>query len=140
MHRYIPVLAKWAGFTRIGEKVVEHRPRKHGYSKFGWDRFVNGFLDLLSITFVGRFSKRPRHFFGLVGSICFLGGLIMALYLVAGKLLDSEFALTNRPAFFFALTFLILGMQLFLAGYLAELIARNAPGRNHYLIETQIGL
>jgi glycosyltransferase involved in cell wall biosynthesis len=140
MHRYIPVLAKWAGFTRIGEKVVEHRPRKHGYSKFGWDRFVNGFLDLLSITFVGRFSKRPMHFFGLLGSICFLGGLIMALYLVAGKLLDSEFALTNRPAFFFALTFLILGMQLFLAGYLAELIARNAPGRNHYLIETQIGL
>jgi glycosyltransferase involved in cell wall biosynthesis len=140
MHRYIPVLAKWAGFRRIGEKVVEHRPRKHGYSKFGWDRFINGFLDLLSITFVGRFSKRPMHFFGLWGSVCFLAGLAMAFYLVAGKLLDSEFALTNRPAFFFALTFLILGMQLFLAGYLAELIARNAPGRNHYLIETQIGL
>ncbi|MFM8710968.1 MAG: glycosyltransferase family 2 protein [Sphingomonadales bacterium] len=140
MHRYIPVLAKWAGFRRIGEKVVEHRPRKHGYSKFGWDRFVNGFLDLLSITFVGRFSKRPMHFFGLWGSVCFLAGLAMALFLVAGKLLDSEFALTNRPAFFFALTFLILGMQLFLAGYLAELIARNAPGRNHYLIETQIGV
>jgi glycosyltransferase involved in cell wall biosynthesis len=140
MHRYIPVLAKWAGFRRIGEKVVEHRPRKHGYSKFGWDRFVNGFLDLLSITFVGRFSKRPMHFFGLWGSVCFLAGLAMALYLVAGKLLDSEFALTNRPAFFFALTFLIIGMQLFLAGYLAELIARNASGRNHYLIETQIGL
>ena len=140
MHRYIPVLAKWAGFRRIGEKVVEHRPRKHGYSKFGWDRFVNGFLDLLSITFVGRFSKRPMHFFGLWGSVCFLAGLAMALYLVAGKLLDNEFALTNRPAFFFALTFLIIGMQLFLAGYLAELIARNASGRNHYLIETQIGL
>jgi len=140
MHRYIPVLAKWAGFKKIGEKVVEHRPRKHGYSKFGWDRFVNGFLDLLSITFVGRFSKRPMHFFGLWGSVCFLAGLTMALYLVAGKILYTEFALTNRPAFFFALTFLILGMQLFLAGYLAELIARNAPGRNQYLIETQIGL
>lgn len=140
MHRYIPVLAKWAGFKKIGEKVVEHRPRKHGYSKFGWDRFVNGFLDLLSITFVGRFSKRPMHFFGLWGSVCFLAGLTMALYLVAGKILYAEFALTNRPAFFFALTFLILGMQLFLAGYLAELIARNAPGRNQYLIETQIGL
>ncbi len=140
MHRYIPVLAKWAGFTKISEKVVEHRPRKHGISKFGWDRFVNGFLDLLSITFVGRFSKRPMHFFGLWGSVCFLAGLGMALYLVAGKFIDSEFALTNRPAFFFALTFLILGMQLFLAGYLAELIARNAPGRNFYLIETQIGL
>ncbi len=140
MHRYIPVLAKWAGFRRIGEKVVEHRPRKHGYSKFGWDRFVNGFLDLLSITFVGRFSKRPMHFFGLWGLICFMAGLAMALYLVAGKLLDSDFALTNRPVFFFALTSLVVGMQLFLAGYLAELIARNAPGRNHYLIETQIGL
>ena len=140
MHRYIPVLAKWAGFKKIGEKVVEHRPRKHGYSKFGWERFVNGFLDLLSITFVGRFSKRPMHFFGLWGTVCFLAGLTMALYLVVGKLLDSEFGLTNRPAFFFALTFLILGMQLFLAGYLAELIARNAPGRNQYLIETQIGL
>ncbi|MFM7645136.1 MAG: glycosyltransferase family 2 protein [Sphingomonadales bacterium] len=140
MHRYIPVLAKWAGFKKIGEKVVEHRPRKHGYSKFGWDRFVNGFLDLLSITFVGRFSKRPMHFFGLWGSICFMAGFAMALYLVAAKLLSSDFALTNRPAFFFALTFLILGMQLFLAGYLGELIARNATGRNQYLIETQIGL
>ena len=140
MHRYIPVLAKWAGFKKIGEKVVEHRPRKYGLSKFGWDRFVKGFLDLLSITFVGRFSKRPMHFFGLWGSVCFLAGLGMAIYLVAGKYLDSEFALTNRPAFFFALTFLILGMQLFLAGYLGELIARNAPGRNFYLIETQIGL
>lgn len=140
MHRYIPVLAKWAGFRRIGEKVVEHRPRKHGYSKFGWDRFVNGFLDLLSITFVGRFSKRPMHFFGLWGLVCFMAGLAMALYLVAGKLLDSEFTLTNRPAFFFALTSLVVGMQLFLAGYIAELVARNAPGRNHYLIETQIGL
>jgi glycosyltransferase involved in cell wall biosynthesis len=140
MHRYIPVLAKWAGFKKIGEKIVEHRPRKHGYSKFGWDRFINGFLDLLSITFVGRFSKRPMHFFGLWGSLCFLGGLAMAIYLVAAKLVSSEFALTNRPAFFFALTFLILGMQLFLAGYIAELVARNAPGRNHYLIETKIGL
>lgn len=139
MHRYIPVLAKWAGFKKIGEKVVEHRPRKHGYSKFGWDRFVNGFLDLLSISFVGRFSKRPMHFFGLWGSACFLGGFAMALYLIIGKLIDFDLAITNRPAFYFALVFLVIGMQLFLAGYLAELIARNSPSRNHYLIETQTG-
>lgn len=140
MHRYIPVLAKWSGFTNIGEKVVEHRKRKHGVSKFGWDRFVNGFLDLLSISFVGRFSKRPMHFFGLWGSLCFLAGLFVTVYLIISKMINTEFALTNRPGFYIALTLIMIGMQLFLAGYLGELIARNSSTRNHYLIETQTGL
>lgn len=140
MHRYIPVLAKWSGFKNIGEKVVEHRKRKHGVSKFGWDRFVNGFLDLLSISFVGRFAKRPMHFFGLWGSLCFLAGLLVTGYLIVSKIIDSSFALTNRPGFYIALTFLIIGMQLFLAGYIGELIARNSSTRNQYLIETQTGL
>lgn len=140
MHRYIPVLAKWSGYKKIGEKVVEHRKRKHGVSKFGWDRFINGFLDLLSITFVGRFSKRPMHFFGLWGSVCFLAGFFVSTYLIISKIVDSDFALTNRPGFYIALTLIMIGMQLFLAGYLGELIARNSSTRNHYLIETQTGL
>lgn len=140
MHRYIPVLAKWAGFRRIGEKAVEHRARKYGSSKFGWQRFINGFLDLLSISFVGKFSKRPMHFFGLWGTLFFLAGLGIAVYLVISKIIDSQFALTNRPGFYMALTSLIIGMQLFLAGFLGELISRNASGRNTYLIETKTGL
>jgi len=140
MHRYIPVLAKWAGFKKIGEKVVEHRARKYGVTKFGWERFVNGFLDLLSITFVGKFSKRPMHFFGLWGTVFFMIGLLITFYLLLSKIFDSSFALTNRPWFYLALTAIIIGMQLFLAGFISELIARNAPGRNWYLIEEKIGL
>ena len=140
MHRYIPVLAKWAGFKKIGEKVVEHRARKYGVSKFGWRRFVNGFLDLLSITFVGKFSKRPMHFFGLWGSLFFLVGLGISIYLIISKIIDSNFALTNRPGFYLALTSLIIGMQLFLAGFIGELISRNSPNRNAYLIENKTGL
>jgi len=141
MHRYIPVLAKWAGFKKIGEKVVEHRARKYGVTKFGWERFVNGFLDLLSITFVGKFSKRPMHFFGLWGTLFFVVGLGITLYLIIAKIIDpANFALTNRPGFYLALTSLIIGMQLFLAGFISELISRNAPGRNSYLIEDKIGL
>lgn len=140
MHRYIPVLAKWAGFKKIGEKVVEHRKRKYGVTKFGWERFVNGFLDLLSITFVGKFSKRPMHFFGLWGTLFFLIGLCITLYLIIAKIISSDFALTNRPGFYLALVALIVGMQLFLAGFVSELVARNAPGRNAYLIEDKIGL
>jgi len=140
MHRYIPVIAKWAGFRKIGEKVVEHRARKYGVTKFGWERFINGFLDLASITFVGKFSKRPMHFFGLWGTIFFLIGLFITLYLVIAKFIDTDVALTNRPGFYLALTSLIIGMQLFLAGYISELVARNAPGRNSYLIEDKIGL
>ncbi len=140
MHRYIPVLAKWAGFKKIGEKVVEHRARKYGVSKFGWRRFVNGFLDLLSITFVGKFSKRPMHFFGLWGSLFFLAGLGISIYLIVSKFIDSNFALTNKPGFYLALTSLIIGMQLFLAGFIGELISRNSPNRNAYLVEKKTGL
>jgi glycosyltransferase involved in cell wall biosynthesis len=139
MHRYIPVLAKWAGFRKIGEKIVEHRPRKYGVTKFGWERFVNGFLDLLSITFVGKFSKKPMHFFGLWGTLFFLFGMLMSLYLIISKIIESSFALTNKPWFFLALTSIIIGMQLFLAGFISELISRNAPGRNSYLIEEKAG-
>jgi glycosyltransferase involved in cell wall biosynthesis len=140
MHRYIPVLANWAGYKNIGEKVVEHRARKYGVSKFGWRRFVNGFLDLLSITFVGKFSNRPMHFFGLWGTLFFMLGLGLSLYLIISKFIDSSFALTNRPGFYLALTSLIIGMQLFLAGFIGELISRNSPNRNAYLIETKTGL
>lgn len=140
MHRYIPVLAKWAGFKRIGEKVVEHRARKYGRSKFGWRRFVNGFLDIMSITFVGKFSKRPMHFFGLWGMLFFMLGLGISIYLVVSKIIHADFSLTNKPGFFLALTSLIIGMQLFLAGFIGELIARNSPSRNSYLVETKTGL
>ncbi len=140
MHRYIPVLAKWAGFKKIGEKVVEHRARKYGTSKFGWRRFVNGFLDLMSITFVGKFSKRPMHFFGLWGTLFFMAGLGISLYLVISKIIDTSFALTNRPGFYLALTSVIIGMQLFLAGFIGELISRNSANRNNYLVETKTGL
>ena len=140
MHRYIPVLAKWAGFKKIGEKVVEHRARKYGRSKFGWRRFVNGFLDIMSITFVGKFSKRPMHFFGLWGMLFFMLGLGISIYLVVSKIIHADFSLTNKPGFFLALTSLIIGMQLFLAGFIGELIARNSPSRNSYLVETKTGL
>ncbi len=140
MHRYIPVLAKWAGFRRVGEKVVEHRKRKYGTTKFGWERFVNGFLDLLSITFVGKFSKRPMHFFGVWGIVFFMIGFFTSLYLIISKLINYEYALTNRPTFYIALVAIIIGVQLFMAGFLGELISRNAPGRNSYLIEEKLGL
>lgn len=140
MHRYIPVLAKWAGFRKIGEKVVEHRPRKYGVTKFGWERFINGFLDLSTITFVSKFGKRPMHFFGLYGMLCFIIGLASSIYLIVGKFAYPNFALTNRPAFYIGLTAMILGMQLFLAGFLAELISRSSADRNSYLIEKKIGL
>ncbi|RYZ18686.1 MAG: glycosyltransferase, partial [Chitinophagaceae bacterium] len=141
MHRYIPVLAKWAGFRKIGEKVVEHRARKYGVTKFGWERFVNGFLDLLSISFVGKFSKRPMHFFGLWGTIFFVLGFLNILWLIIAKIANpADTWLTNKPGFFLALAFLVIGMQLFLAGFVSELVARNAPGRNSYLIEEKAGL
>jgi glycosyltransferase involved in cell wall biosynthesis len=140
MHRYIPVLAKWAGFKKIGEKVVEHRARKYGRSKFGWRRFVNGFLDLLSISFVGKFSKRPMHFFGLWGTLFLMVGFGIAVYLIITKIVDSNVALTNKPGFYLSLTSIIIGMQLFLAGFIGELISRNAPGRNSYIVEKKTGL
>ena len=140
MHRYIPVIAKWNGFKKITEKVVEHRPRKFGVTKFGWERFINGFLDLATINFVSKFGKRPMHFFGLYGSICFFIGFIMSIYLLVSKMLDTHFALTNRPAFYIALVVMIIGMQLFLTGFIAELISRNSANRNDYLIANKIGL
>jgi len=140
MHRYIPVLAKLAGFRKIGEKVVEHRPRKYGVTKFGWSRFINGFLDLLTLSFVGRFGKRPMHFFGLYGTLCFLIGLIISIYLIVSKFTDRDFALTNKPAFYIALVIMIIGMQLFLVGFVGELITRNAPERNTYLVEDKLGI
>lgn len=140
MHRYIPVIAKWAGFKKIGEKVVEHRKRKYGVTKFGWDRFINGFLDLMSITFVGKFSKRPMHFFGLWGMIFFFIGFLTSLVLIIFKLIDFDYAITNRPAFYIALTSIIIGVQLFLAGFIGELISRNSTSRNFYLIEEKQGL
>ena len=140
MHRYIPVLAKWAGFKKIGEKVVEHRKRKFGKSKFGMRRFVNGFLDLMSITFVGKFSKRPMHFFGLWGTLFFMVGLGFAIYLIISKFMNADYPITNRPGFYMALTSLIVGMQLFLAGFLGELISRNSASRNSYLVEEKAGL
>jgi glycosyltransferase involved in cell wall biosynthesis len=140
MHRYIPVIAKWNGFKKIGEKVVEHRARKFGITKFGWERFINGFLDLATINFVSKFGKRPMHFFGLYGTLCFMAGFAMSAYLLVAKMIDREFALTNRPAFYIALVVMIIGMQLFLAGFIAELISRNSAVRNEYLIADKIGV
>jgi glycosyltransferase involved in cell wall biosynthesis len=140
MHRYIPVLAKWAGFRKIGEKVVEHRARQYGVTKFGWERFVNGFLDLFSIMFVGKFGKRPMHFFGLWGSIVFLIGLCIWIYLGIAKFAFSQYNMTDRPIFYVGIISLVIGVQLFLAGFLGELIARNSAERNSYLIEEKLGL
>lgn len=140
MHRYIPVLAKWAGFKNIGEKVVEHRKRKYGITKFGWDRFINGFLDLATISFVGKFGKRPMHFFGLWGTFCFLIGFGISLYLIISKIINIEFTITNRPTFFIALAVMVIGSQLFLAGFIGELISRSSTERNNYLIEEKVGL
>jgi glycosyltransferase involved in cell wall biosynthesis len=140
MHRYVPVLAKWAGFRKVGEKVVEHRARKYGVTKFGWDRFINGFLDLMSIFFVGKFGKRPMHFFGLWGTVSFMFGLLVFVYLTISKFFFDVTGMTERPLFFFAILAMIIGTQLFLSGFIGELIARNSPERNHYLIEQKLGL
>lgn len=142
MHRYIPVIAKWSGFRKIGEKVVQHRARKYGYTKFGGlGRGLKGLLDLASITFVGKYGKRPMHFFGPLGVLLWLVGGGETISLVVQKLDNmSSFTLTNRPAFFIALTSVVVGMQLFLTGFIAELISRNSPGRNSYLIEQKLGL
>jgi len=140
MHRYIPMLAKWAGFKKIGEKVVEHRPRKFGKSKFGMSRLITGGLDLASIVFVGKYAKRPMHFFGTWGAFAFILGLFIFLYLTISKFFFDKTGLTQRPLFFFAILAMIIGTQLFVTGFVAELISRNAPGRNTYLIETKLGL
>lgn len=147
MHRYIPVIAKWAGFTKITEKVVEHRERKYGRSKFGWERFLRGFLDLLSITFIGRFAQRPMHFFGTWGIISFLFGLGFTIKILYDKV-DSVFIskvplkrdVTEQPVFYLALVALVIGVQLFLTGFLAELLARQSVSKKKYLVIDQIGM
>ncbi len=143
MHRYVPYLAKAAGFTKIGEKVVHHRARKYGSSKFGLDRFVNGYLDLLTLWFQTKFGVKPMHFFGLLGSLMFLLGFVAVLIVGGVKLYHiidgSSYPLvTNSPYFYIALTTMILGTQLFLTGFLGELITRHAPDRNHYEIAEEL--
>ena len=143
MHRYIPYLAKIAGFTKIGEKVVHHQARKYGTTKFGLDRFVNGYLDLITLWFTSKFGKKPMHFFGLLGSLMFMIGFI-ALVVVLGLKLASMYSGDLRPLvalspyFYISLTAMILGTQLFLAGFIGELISRNSPNRNKYKIEKEL--
>lgn len=138
MHRYIPVLAKWAGFRKIGEKVVAHQERKYGVTKFGMERFIRGPLDLMSVIFISKFSKRPMHFFGALGILFFLVGFIILAYLSIVKLLYREYGIADRPLFYFGILTLIIGTQLFVTGFLAELVSRNAHDRNHYLIEKEV--
>ncbi len=144
MHRYIPVIAKWAGFTNIGEKVVKHQKRQFGKSKFGMNRFINGYLDLMSIMFVSRFSKQPMHFFGAIGTLMFFIGIVAATILGIQKLWALHQGLwaqtrliTESPYFYISLVMLIIGVQLFLVGFLAELVGRNSTTRNTYLIEKE---
>ncbi len=145
MHRYIPIIAKWAGFKKIGEKVVHHRPRKYGASKFGIERFFNGFLDLLSILFVSKFSKKPMHLFGTLGTVTFSVGGVIALWIIGEKISATFYhyqvrEVVDRPLFFLALIAIIIGTQLFLTGFLAELISRNQDPseRNAYAWKDQI--
>jgi glycosyltransferase involved in cell wall biosynthesis len=145
MHRYIPVIAKWAGFKKITEKSVTHYERKFGVSKFGLERFVNGFLDLLTITFVSRFGKRPMHFFGFIGTLMFMLGGGVSIWLILEKIINIYRHayvrdVTDQPLFYLALISMVIGTQLFLAGFLGELIARNSPHRNTYLIEKELNL
>jgi glycosyltransferase involved in cell wall biosynthesis len=143
MHRYIPVIAKSAGFKKIGEQIVEHRARKYGTTKFGLSRFVNGFLDLLTIFFMGKFGKKPMHFFGIYGLLCFLVGFCIALYLLISKLihiLNDERAplVADSPWFYIGLVSMIIGSQLFLAGFLGELVSRSSGERNIYSVADRI--
>ncbi|MEI6059806.1 MAG: glycosyltransferase family 2 protein [Bacteroidota bacterium] len=140
MHRYIPVIAKWNGFKKIGEKVVEHRKRKFGVTKFGVNRFINGPLDLISIMFVSKFGKKPMHLFGMLGMLLFVVGFAIAGILTYDKFFLAEYKMTDRPLFYFGLLSMVLGTQLFMTGFLAEMMARNSPERNHYLIEKELGI
>lgn len=140
MHRYIPVIAKQAGFKRIGEKAVQHQERKYGVTKFGMERFINGFLDLFSVVFVSKFGKRPMHFFGVLGMLMFLLGGGCTIWLIAAKLYAQSQGnvfrpVADQPLFYIALVTVVVGIQLFLAGFLGELMARSTPERNRYLIE-----
>lgn len=138
MHRYIPVIAKWAGFNKIGEKVVKHQARKYGSTKFGLSRFIYGPLDLATIMFMGKFSKRPMHFFGVLGTFIFIIGLLLLTYLSIDKIINHTYGIANRPAFYLGILMAIIGIQLFIAGFLGEMISRTAPERNEYIIEDHI--
>ena len=143
MHRYIPILAKRAGFSKIGEKVVEHQSRKYGVTKFGLERFINGFLDLMTVTFVSRFGKKPMHFFGVLGTIMFLIGFVLFSYIGGNKLYSMFIGvradnIADMSGFYIALTSMILGLQLFLAGFIGEMISRNSHDRNSYHIEDKV--
>jgi glycosyltransferase involved in cell wall biosynthesis len=145
MHRYIPVLAKWAGFYKITEKEVQHRARKYGTTKFGLERFVNGFLDLLTIFFVSKFSKKPMHFFGVLGTLSFLFGFIVTSVIIGQKIYNSfnmveQRGVTEQPLFYLALVMLIIGVQLFLVGFIGEMISRNSNDRNTYGVDELLGL
>ena len=137
MHRYIPVIAKWAGFGKIGEKVVQHRKREFGTTKFGMNRFVNGYLDLMSIMFTSKFGKQPMHFFGLIGSLFFLLGFVALVVLLVMKIMGTIW-LTNSVWFFLSMFCALMGSMLFLTGFLGELICRNSTTRNNYLIEKEL--
>jgi len=143
MHRYIPVLAKWAGYKKIGEKVVQHQERKYGVTKFGLERFIRGPLDLLSVTFITRFGKKPMHFFGLIGTLMFLIGGIITVWMIIAKLIAQHNhlkfrAVTDQPMFYIALVIIIIGVQFFMAGFLGELVSRSSSDRNNYLIDKRI--
>ena len=146
MHRYIPVIAKWAGFAKISEKVVEHRERKYGHSKFGWTRLISGFLDLLTLMFVGKFSRRPMHFFGTMGIISFLAGFAMTVIILWDKI-DSVYIskipvkreVYQQPIFYLALVAVVIGVQLFLTGFIADLLARQSSSRKEYLVIEHVG-
>ena len=145
MHRYIPVIANWAGFRKIGEKEVQHRERKYGSTKFGWERFINGFLDLMSITFISRFGKRPMHFFGGMGTLFIMIGSLITLYLIIEKMYLSFRKLplrdvVDKPLFYLALLAVVIGVQMFLAGFLGELISRSSAHKDDYLIEKKLGI
>lgn len=141
MHRYVPALAKYAGFTKIGEKVVQHQARKFGVTKFGLNRFLNGPLDLITVAFMGKFGKKPMHFFGALGSLMFLIGFILIVYLGIDKLFIHQNAklLADRSEFYIALISMVIGIQFFMTGFISELIGRNSSSRNVYLIEKEIG-
>jgi glycosyltransferase involved in cell wall biosynthesis len=139
MHRYIPVIAKWAGFQKIGEKVVVHQARKYGESKFGISRFIYGPLDLLSIMFVSKFGKRPMHFFGSIGGGLILLGIVILAYLSAIKIFNDVVGIAERPAFYLGILAIIVGVQLFIAGFLGDLVSRNAPDKNAYQVEKELG-
>jgi glycosyltransferase involved in cell wall biosynthesis len=147
MHRYIPVIAKWAGFKKITEKVVEHRARKYGVTKFGWERFMNGFLDLLSITFVSKFRQKPMHFFGLWGTLSFVMGMLFTAKLIWDKIDASYFSkiplkrdITDQPLFFLALVAVVIGVQLFVTGFLAEMLAMQSLSKRDYLVIEKVGM